>query len=419
LCVVSEYVPRIADAELRTHMGAMGAVLIEGPKACGKTATASRMARTVVRFDEDDVARSLLALDPDALFEGPVPILFDEWQLEPAIWNRVRRRVDDSGRPGEFLLTGSATPRDDAARHSGAGRFAVMRMRPMSLSESGHSSGSVSLGALLAGERQVGAGAGLTYRDLLQRMVVGGWPSLLGRDETAARSWLRSYVQQMVEIDVPSLGHRRSPRRLLRLLAALARNVGQAVKLTELAADVGGDGGPIANETLYGYLDALERLRLVDDSEAWRPHMRSRTRLRSAPVRYFVDPSLGTTALDVGSAELRADPRAAGFYFESLVVRDLRIYAQLLDGVVSSWRDANGHEIDAIIELRDGSWGAFEIKLNPRDVDGGATSLLRFAAKVDVARHGDPSALVVVTGTGRAGRRDDGVHVVPIDALGP
>ncbi len=400
-------------------MRVMGAVLIEGPKACGKTATASQVAKTTIRFDEDETARSLLALDPDSLFAGTPPILFDEWQVEPAIWNRVRRQVDDRARPGEFILTGSATPRDNTTRHSGAGRFAYMRMRPMSLFESGHSTGSVSLAALLAGERQGGDGTGLGYDELLRRIVIGGWPSLLGKDEPDARSWLRSYLRQVIEVDIPSLGHRRNPRNLQRLLASLARNTGQAVKLAQLARDVGGDAGPIANETLYGYMDALVRLGLADDSEAWRPHMRSRTRLRTAPVRYLVDPSLGLAALDVGSADLRADPRAAGFQFEALAVRDLRIHTQLLDGVISTWRDANGNEIDAILTLRDGTWAAFEVKLNPREVDTAAASLLRCAARIDTARHGPPSALGVITSTGHAGQRSDGVHVVPIATLGP
>lgn len=416
---MNDYLPRIADGEIADRMRVMGAVLIEGPKACGKTVTATRLAKTIIRFDEDDAARALLALDPAALFSGEPPILFDEWQLEPSIWNRIRRQVDDRGEPGQFLLTGSSTPRDNADRHSGAGRFAVLRMRPMSLYESEHSTGEVSLGALLAGERQTGDGTALKYDDLLRRIVIGGWPQLVGNDEDFARRWLRSYLAQVVDVDIPEMGHRRNPSNLQRLLAGLARGVGQPVKLTELATDVGGEAGPVANETLYGYLQALDRLKLTENSEAWRPHMRSRARLRSAPVRYFVDPSLGTAALNVGSAELRADPRAAGLHFEALVVRDLRIYAQPLDGVVDSWRDSNGNEVDAIVSLYGGRWGAFEVKLNPRDVEMAAASLLRFAAKVDTIRHGDPAVLGVITSTGHAGRREDGVHVIPIATLGP
>jgi predicted AAA+ superfamily ATPase len=414
-----DYLPRITDGELVTHMRVMGAVLIEGPKACGKTITASQVAKTIIRFDEDEAARSLVALDPTALFSGEPPILFDEWQLEPAIWNRVRRQVDDRGEPGQFILTGSATPRDNANRHSGAGRFAVVRMRPMSLFESGHSNGEVSLTALLNGERQTGNGTALSYDELLRCIVIGGWPQLIRKDENFARTWLRSYIKQVVEVDIPEMGHRRNPGNLERLLAGLARGVGHAVKLSELAKDVGGEAGPIANETLYGYMAALDRLKLTDNSQAWRPHMRSRARLRSTPVRYFVDPSLATAALNVGSTELRADPRATGFHFEALVIRDLRIYSQPLDGTVDTWRDSNGSEVDAIVNVHGGKWGAFQVKLNPRDVDEAAASLRRFAANVDTSKHGEPAALGVITSAGYAGRREDGIHVIPIATLCP
>ena len=413
------YLPRITDQELATRLQVMGAVLIEGPKACGKTATASQVAKTIVRFDEDPTARAQVSLDPQALFSGEPPILFDEWKLEPDIWNRVRRQVDDRNEKGQFILTGSARPRDDANRHSGAGRFSVMQMRPMSLFESGHSNGQMSLAAFLEGEKQTGLGTHLPFEELLKRIVVGGWPELVHADEEFARNWLDDYLRQVIEVDIPEMGHRRNPSNLARLLESLGRGVGQAVKLSELAKDVGGESGPIAHETLAGYLDALDRLKLTENSPAWRPHMRSRTRLRTAPVRYFVDPSLATAALNIGTAELRADPPATGFHFEALVVRDLRIYSQLQRGQVDSWRDANGSEVDAIVTARDNKWAAFEIKLNPRDVDAAAASLLRFTANVDTSRHKEPACLGVITSTGAGGRRDDGVHVIPIGTLGP
>ncbi|MGH3504168.1 MAG: ATP-binding protein [Nocardioidaceae bacterium] len=412
------YLPRIADQELARRLQGTGAVLIEGPKACGKTATASQVAKTIIRFD-DPGARSQVGLDPQSLFTGEAPILFDEWQLEPDIWNRIRRQVDDRQAKGQFVLTGSARPRDDANRHSGAGRFSVMQMRPMSLYESGHSNGEISLRSLLDGQTQTGLGTHLTFDDLLKRIVIGGWPELVSTDEEFVRNWLDGYLQQVIEVDIPDMGHRRNPGNLSRLLESLARGVGQAVKQSELAKDVGGEAGPIAHETLTGYLDALTRLKLTDDSPAWRPHMRSRTRLRTAPVRYFVDPSIATAALRIGTTELRADPLATGFHFEALVIRDLRIFAQLHWGQVDSWRDANGNEVDAIVTARDNKWGAFEVKLNPRDVDAAAASLLRFAANVDTTRHKEPACLGVITSTGAGGRRPDGVHVIPIGCLGP
>lgn len=416
---MSTYLPRIVDRELEQRLGYIGAVLIEGPKACGKTATASRQAKTVFRFDDDDVARSFVKLSPQRLFDSPTPILFDEWQVEPAIWNRVRRQVDDRDGTGLYILTGSATPSDDASRHSGAGRFAVMSMRPMSLFESGYSNGEISLAALLHGEVQTGLGTHLSFEELVKRIVVGGWPELVNAEEAKARFWLRDYLKNLVEVDIQRLGSRRDPQNLRRLLAALGRSVGQATKAAELARDVGGEDGPIAKETLSAYLSALERLYLIDNSEAWLPHMRSRARLRTTPVRYFVDPSLGLAALGVGSAELIADPGALGLHFEALVTRDLRVYAQPLQGTVDSWRDSNRYEVDAIVNISDNTWGAFEIKLNPDAVDDAAASLLRLAANVDTSRHGAPACLGVITSTGAGGRRDDGVHVIPIGALGP
>jgi len=277
----------------------------------------------------------------------------------------------------------------------------------------------VSLAALFDGVASKGQATGLTVPDLVERIVIGGWPGLIGAAEPEARAWLADYLRQLVEVDVRSLGARRNPRNIRRLVESLARSVGQPVKLVELAQDVGGEGGPVASETIHAYLDALDRLMLTDNSAAWRPHMRSRTKLRAAPVRYFVDPSLGPAALGVGSAELLADLGASGFHFEALVVRDLRVYAEPLGGGVEAWRDANGREVDAVITLAGGRWGAFEIKLNPAAVDEAASSLLRFAAAVDASRHGEPAVLAVITSTGFAGRRADGVHVIPITALGP
>jgi len=406
------------DDELARRLETIGAVLIEGPKACGKTATATQVAKTVFRFDEDEAARIAVRLAPERLFDNPTPILFDEWQTEPDIWNRVRRQVDDQQGHGLYILTGSATPNEDANRHSGAGRFGVIAMRPMSLFESGHSTGEVSLAGLFAGGAPTADGTHLSFENLVQRIVVGGWPELLDADEDDARDWLSDYLTQIAEVDVQTLGPRRNPRNVRRLLASLGRAVGQAAKGSELAKDVGGADGPIAKETLAGYLDALERVHLLDDSEAWRPHMRSRTRLRTSPVRYFVDPSLGPAALNIGSAELLADPQALGFHFEALAIRDLRVYAQPLRGVVDSWRDSNGNEVDAIITTREG-WGAFEIKLNPAAVDEAAAALRRFAANIDTTVHGEPKVLAVITSTGYAGRRDDGVQVIPISTLGP
>ncbi len=417
------YRPRIADDELRDRMSAVGAVLVEGPKACGKTETALQIAASAVRFDTDPNAKAMLELNPDELFDRDLPILFDEWQRAPAVWDHVRRHVDEQRRKGLYILTGSATPTDSRELHSGAGRIGTLKMRPMSLFESGHSTGEVSLARLMSGEPQTARSIRLTVPELMERIVIGGWPALLEDDERSAARWLADYLTQIIEVDIPSLGTtRRAPERLRRTLASLARSVGQPVKLTSLATDIAGAGdSPLASNTVNAYLDALDRLKLTDNSPSWQPHMRSRTRLRSAPVRYFVDPSIGTTALRIGTRELLADLNGAGFHFEALVVRDLRIYAQPLGGEIYSWREANGRkEVDAIIETPEG-WSAFEIKLtgDPSVIDDAAKQLLDFAASVDQKKHGTPAALSVITATGGGGLRPDGVQVVPIAALGP
>jgi predicted AAA+ superfamily ATPase len=290
----------------------------------------------------------------------------------------------------------------------------------MSLFESGHSSGAVSLSALLHGAEPVGHPMPLSIPDLLERLVVGGWPDLLQASQAEARLWHADYLRNLVEVDVPGLGPRRDPGNITRLLAALARREGGPINRSAVAVDVGGESGPVASETLANYLRALERLMLVEPLPAWRPHLRSRTRLRSTAVHHFVDPSIGLAALGATSQSLLDDLAAAGFQFESLVLRDLRIYAQPLNATFSAWRDSRtGAEVDAILELPGGRWAAFEIKLGETAADQGAAALLHCASKIDLSRHGDPLALIVVTGGRFAYRRPDGVCVVPITALGP
>jgi predicted AAA+ superfamily ATPase len=398
----------------------MGAVLVDGPKAAGKTSTAEQIAATVFRMDVDRAARAALDIQPQQLFASPTPIVFDEWQETPDLWNRVRRAVDDHDEKGLYILTGSSRPRDVARMHSGAGRMGRLRMRPMSLYESGYSSGAVGLQHILDGGEPGGRPADLSVPDLLERIVVGGWPDLLDADERGARVWLGDYLHNLAEVDLPGLGPRRNPAKVERLLAGLGRSAAAPLNRSALAADIGGSAGPIATETLNNYLDALDRLMLTEPLPAWRPHMRSRTRLRASPVNHFVDPSLGTSALGIGVDDLLRDLEAAGLHFESLVLRDLRIYAQAMNARLSSWRDSRtGAEVDVVLELPDGRWAGIEIKLGETAADAAADSLLRFSEKIDTLRHGNPLALIVVTGGRFAYRRPDGVCVIPVTALGP
>lgn len=415
------YRSRVADGELATLLRATGAVLVEGARACGKTETALRAARSAVRLDVEDDARTAALVEPRIILAGERPRLIDEWQLVPAIWNHVRREVDAAGgTPGQFILTGSAVPSDDAARHSGAGRFTRLRMRPMSLAESGYSSRAISLAGLFAGEKPRASDPGLTIEDLADRIAVGGWPALQGRTAEEAQIVLRGYLADTSALDLARAdGARRDPQNVRRVLRSLARNIASEASARAVAADVGGVDGPIDYHTVLDYVAALSRVFVVEDLPAWSPALRSRSILREAPARHFVDPSLAVAALDTGPQRLLRDVKTLGLLFESLVVRDLRVYAQAMDASVFHYRDNTGLEADAIVERREGTWAAFEVKLGQSGVDAAATSLLRLAARIDPARHGPPAALAVITGWGYGYRRPDGVSVIPIGALAP
>lgn len=416
-----EYRPRVADAEFVARLRATGAVLVEGPKGCGKTETARRSARSEVLLDVNDEAREAALLDPDLVLDGERPRLIDEWQLVPAIWNRVRRAVDaDPGRAGQFILTGSAVPADDATRHTGALRFTRLRMRPMTLSEAGYSTGDVSLAALFAGSDARAADPGLRIQDIANLVAIGGWPGLLNRTTEDVLTALRGYLDEMRRIDLVRVdGVRRDPEGVARVLRSFARNVATAVSASSIVADVGGADGPIDRHTVSDYLAALSRLMIVEDLPAWSPALRSRSLLRTAPTRHFVDPSLAVAALDTGPDRLLRDVETLGLLFEGLVVRDLRVYAQALDASVYHYRDSDDLEVDVIVQKRDGAWAAFEVKLGQSAIDRAAANLLRLASKVDRDKHEAPAALVVVTGWGYGYRRPDGVLVVPIGALVP
>lgn len=413
------YIPRVIDLELEARLASAGAVVIEGPKACGKTTTARQRAASEVLLDVDEAARQAVAVDPSLVLEGPTPRLLDEWQLAPALWNHIRREVDTRQVPGQFILCGSAAPTDDITRHTGAGRITRLRMRPMSLFESGHSTGEISLAAILDGATVRSRDPGLTVADLANRISVGGWPALQQLSVPQALRAVGDYLDEIRRTDISRVdGTRRDPERVGRILRALARNNATAVAATRLAADAGGADGPLDRETVSDYLGALERLMIVEHQPAWAPHLRSRSQARTAPTRHFVDPSLAVAALGASPERLLRDLSFMGFLYESLVIRDLRIYAQSIDGRALHYRDNTGLEVDAIVETRDGRWSAFEIKLGSGLIDDGAASLLKFAARVDTTRVGDPVLLAVISGNGYGYVRDDGVAVIPIGALG-
>jgi uncharacterized protein len=411
------YQPRIVDSELAARLSAAPqAVLIEGPKACGKTETARQVAASEILLDIDASARQAAALDPALVLDGAMPRLIDEWQIEPALWNHVRRWVDD-GR-GQFILTGSAAPADDATRHTGAGRISRLRMRTMSLQEVGRSSADISLKAVLEGSATAAPDPGMDVRDLVEEICRGGWPGFRGLDLSQARRAVRDYLDEIRRADISNVdGIKRDPERVGRVLRSLARNVSTRVSATTLGAEAGGPAGAVDDDTVRSYLGALGRLMIVEDQPAWTPHLRSRVDLRSTPVRHFVDPSLAVAALAATPEQLLRDINLLGLLFESLVVRELRIYAQAIDGRVKQYRDNKDLEVDAIVETDDGRWAAFEINLGSSRVDEGAANLTAFLRKVDTAKSGLPSALGVIVGSGYGYVREDGIHVIPIGAL--
>jgi predicted AAA+ superfamily ATPase len=414
------YLPRIVDGELDARLAAAGAVVIEGPKASGKTETARQRAMSSILLDVDENARRAAAVDPSLVLEGPSPRLIDEWQVEPRLWNHVRRAVDDRGLSGQFVLTGSSVPADDVARHTGAGRFSFLRMRPMTLFETGHTNGAVSLAALLAGDPPRSDDPGLSVADLADRVTAGGWPAQHGRRVSDAARAARDYLEQIRQVDVTRVaGSRRDPARVERLLRSLARNTATEVAVSVLASDAGGGDGPLDRHTVAEYLNILDRLMVIEDQPAWAPHLRSRASLRTSPKRHFVDPSLAVAALGAGPERLLGDLNLLGLLFESLVIRDLRVLAQPLDGQVLHYRDNYGVEADAVVQLADGRWGAFEVKLGAGLVDEGAEVLLRFREAIDTRKSGEPAVLGVIAGTGFGYVRPDGIAVIPVGALAP
>ena len=415
------YTRRIVETELDQLLNSAGAVLIEGPKACGKTSTALQLASTSVRLDTDVNARQAAEIDPALVLAGATPRLLDEWQMVPALWNAVRAAVDDRGLDGQFILTGSAVPADDVTRHSGALRIARLRMRPMSLLESGLSTGQVSLTGALAGNPVRAPDSGLTFDGLVEAVCRGGWPSSAQRALPVAQRALRDYLQTVARTDIHTVdGVTRDPAKVTDLLRSLGRHVATEATIATLTTDVAGSE-PMHRTTITDYLAALRRLMVIEDQPAWAPHLRSTAIARKAAKRHFVDPSLAVAALGADPAALRADLNFFGLLFESLVVRDLRIYAQTLEGQVQHYRDSTGLEVDALVSCPDQRWAAFEIKLGttPAILDAAATGLKKFAETVDTTRTGAPALLAIIVGSGYAYVRPDNVAVIPIGALGP
>ena len=413
-----EYLPRVLDARLKRLLTGLGAVVLEGPRACGKTSTGLQHANSSVRLDVGPQVRALVEHDPLALLDGKPPLLVDEWQLAPDLWNVIRHEIDARQVPGQFILSGSVMPPDDPGRHSGAGRFARVCMRPMALGESGRSSGQVSLKDLGTEWGLSGVRSPLGYRELAVEACRGGWPGLLSTDTDIALEFNGSYLRDTTLSEIASTGGRRHDQaRMERLLRSLARTTATEVTVTRLAADVSVDGSGANRDTVRDYLDSLTALYVLEEQPAWSVSLRSRARLRRRAKLHFCDPALACAALGVNPRRLAADPEFFGQVFESMVYRDLSAYADALGGRIFHYRDETGLEVDFVVEFPDGTWAAMEAKLGEKAVASAEMNLLKLKSIVNTDLVGEPLFLAVITGAEFGYTRDSGVHVVPLGAM--
>ncbi len=427
---MENYRHRIMDGLLAKKLHSKGAVLIEGPKWCGKTTTAEVIAASKVllaRTDTKQQFKNLLEIDTDAALAGETPMLIDEWQTVPKLWDAVRYTVDHRGKMGQFILTGSAVPDKEAEKereHSGTGRFAWLTMRPMTLFESGESNGTVSLAHLFSSPDKILEKNTLKLQDMAFLICRGGWPMAVGLPEGPALEQAFDYYDAVTKEDVTkSDGVKRTSERVQRLMRAYARHQGTQASIATLREDLkNNDTAALDDDTINSYLEALRKIFVVEDMPAWNPNLRSKTAIRTADTRYFVDPSIATAALGMGPADLINDLDTMGFFFETLCVRDLRVFADALDGKVYHYRDKSGLECDTVIHLRNGSYGLVEIKLGGQSlIDDGARVLNQLAGQIDTTRMKAPSFKMVLTATGEYSYRrpEDGIYVVPVGCLKP
>lgn len=422
---MKKYRKRIADEILARKLEGKGAVLIEGPKWCGKTTTAEQIASSILYMDEPEKKEQNIAmseLNPKRLLKGETPRLIDEWQIAPKLWDAIRFEVDHRGELGQFVLTGSAVPVDTKEiTHSGTGRFTWLTMRPMSLYESGDSSGEVSLKALFDGVTEIDGASKLDIDRLAFLVCRGGWPQAVDMRDGIALDQAMDYYDAVVRSDINRADDvQKNPEKVRRLMRSYARNQGSQVANTVLAQDVSAnDEAFISDETVASYISALQKIFVVEDMPAWNPNLRSKTAIRSSDTRYYIDPSIAAAALGIGPNDLVNDLKTFGFLFETLCIRDLRVFADALNGGVYHYRDKDGQECDAVVHLKNGKYGLIEIKLGgDKLIEEGAGSLKAMEAKIDTEKMNAPSFLMVLIGIGEyAYRRQDGVYVVPIGCL--
>lgn len=414
------YHPRIIETEIGQKLKASGALLIKGPKSCGKTETAKQFAKSILQVDRDEQVPVVMAIDPRILLSGETPRLLDEWQEQPKLWNYVRHEVDDRKQKGQFILTGSANPDEDIKLHSGSGRFTIVEMQTMSWQEMGYSSGQVSISQLLRGNSVPFLNTELPLELIIERMIKGGWPALLNTPLEEAILLNRGYIDLLADIDMSRVSNvKRDPMKVRTLLRSIARNVSTLVDNTTLGKDIKTvEDADLSRPTIIDYLDALSRLMIFEEQPAFNTHIRSANSLRKSPKRHFCDVSLAIAALRLTKEALLKDLKYCGFLFESLVYHDLKMYARANDAEVSHYRDSTGLEIDAIVRQNGGAWAAFEVKLGIGMHDEAANNLLKLNEIIDTTKFTTPTSLNIITGTGMSYTRPDGVNVISIASLG-
>lgn len=425
--MMKNYKKRIVDQMLSDRLEAMGAVLIEGPKGCGKTTTAEQQAKSVIYMDDPDNAGQYMQMAQTNirfLLQGETPRLIDEWQTVPKFWDAIRFEVDHREEDGQFMLTGSAVPAThEEIHHTGTARYGWLTMRPMSLWESGESNGTVSLAELFKSkERQIGSTNDITLEQIAFLVCRGGWPkSIFKKSEKAALMQAIEYYEAVTRSDISRVDNvQRDEERAKRLMRSYARHQGTQTSVNTILADIAAnESEEISDETVYSYLKALKQIFVIEEMPAWNPNLRSKTAIRTSNTRYFVDPSIACAALGLGPTDLMNDLSTFGLFFETLCVRDLRVYADALDGEVYHYRDKNGLECDAVVHLRNGSYGLIEVKLGgDKLIEEGVENLLTLSKKVDTTKMKAPSFLMILTAVGKyAFRREDSVYIVPIGCL--
>ncbi|MFA5850890.1 MAG: DUF4143 domain-containing protein [Bacteroidales bacterium] len=414
------YYPRIVESEIERKLRASGALLIKGPKSCGKTETAKQFAKSILQVDRDDQVPVVMSIDPGILLTGATPRLLDEWQEQPKLWNYVRHEVDDRKEKGQFILTGSANPDEEIKLHSGAGRFTVVEMQTMTWQEMGYSSGQISVKQLLKGEPLSFIDTDLSVELIIERMIKGGWPALINVSLEDASLLNRSYIDLLAETDMSRVSNvKRDPQKIRSLLRSIARNISTLVDNSTLGKDIKSiEDADISRPTIIEYLGALSRLMIFEEQPAFNTHIRSANSLRKSPKRHFCDVSLAIAALKLTKEALMRDLKFCGFLFESLVYHDLKMYAQASDAQVYHYKDSTELEIDAIIQQSGGAWAAFEVKLGVGMHDEAANNLLKLNSIIDAKKSSKPASLNIITGAGMSYTRPDGVNVISLASLG-